>query len=72
LRRRENRGFLRQFIVVARNLRKHRGHGGGQLEVPVLYKVTAHAAEVDRGEEVLEIEIKNPSALPVLRGVRND
>ena len=42
-------------MVVAGNLRDKRRHLGVEGEALVLYKDAAHAAEIDRGEEVLEI-----------------
>jgi hypothetical protein len=59
-------------VIVTGDLSDDRGDLLVEREVAVLDKESPNAAEVDRGEEVLEVEIQNPAASPVLACIRDD
>ena len=54
---------------MTRNLRDHRRDVLVQLEISVLDKEAAHPAEVDRWEEILQVEVEDPPTVAVLSGV---
>ncbi len=69
---RRARTTLRQNIFVARYLRQYRRYIRMKHEVGVFDKKATDAAEIDRTEEIVEVDVKDITPLFMLCRVGND
>ena len=63
---------LRQDIFVARYLRQYRRYIRMKHEVSVFDKKATDAAEIDRTEEIVEVDVKDITPLFMLYRIGND
>ena len=69
---RRARTALRQSVICARDLSDRRGDGVVKGEVGVLDEEATNAAEVNRREKVLEVDVERPPTVSMLSRVRDD